>query len=551
MIPLEPPTACGAAAFEQGGIERHGARRAARAHAVRDDFAHASGLCCWDLDLAPGAARELELAVPFGERADAAPYAALESVERAWEQRLGKVRIRAGGGAEWADALRTAAAHILVNRNGAWLQPGPRRYTRSWIRDGATMAAALLRMGEHAAVREFLRAYAPYQAADGNVPCAVDASGADWLPEHDSHGQLAFTLAEYFRFSGDRELARELWPNVLRATEYLERLRAQRRGPEFQTGALRARYGLLPESASHEGYLAHPVHAYWDDFWALRGLGDAAELAQALGEAPHAERLRAQQGDLRECLYASIATTIAERKLAYVPGSVEWADFDPAATATALTTTDAAERLPQAELAASYDEYLAGFRRRRDGEIPWNNYTAYEIRIVGALVRLGRRADAHELLDFFLADRRPRAVEPVARDLLARSAQPGSPGRRAAQLDRRRVRAGRAGHARLRSAGRRLAGAGGRRLRGVARGRRRRSGRAPHLVGPARLSAAARGAGRAALRAGPGPPHATGGIVLRPPLARPLVGVEGDGVSSFDSHSATLQRGPASVRLAF
>ena len=41
--------------------------------------------------------------------------------------------------------------------------------------------------------------------------------------------------------------------------------------------------GLLPISVSHEGYLAQPVHSYWDDFWALRGFRDAAHLARAAG----------------------------------------------------------------------------------------------------------------------------------------------------------------------------------------------------------------------------------------------------------------------------
>ena len=56
------------------------------------------------------------------------------------------------------------------------------------------MAAALLRVRCPDEVRDFLRWYAPYQAPDGNVPCCVDRSGPDWLPEHDSHGQLVFTL---------------------------------------------------------------------------------------------------------------------------------------------------------------------------------------------------------------------------------------------------------------------------------------------------------------------------------------------------------------------
>ena len=49
---------------------------------------------------------------------------------------------------------------------------------------------------------------------------------------------------------------------------------------------------------------------------------------------------------------------------------------------------------------------MEGFRKRRDGAVAWNNYSAYEIRIIGALVRLGRRRDALEVLEFMLADRR-------------------------------------------------------------------------------------------------------------------------------------------------
>src|SRR6185295_13948160 len=99
---------------------------------------------------------------------------------------------------------------------------------------------------------------------------------------------------------------------------------------------------------------------------------------------------------------------IAERKIDYVPGSVEWADFDPTATANAVTLLGFLDDLPRDVLDRTFDEYLAGVRRRRSGAVDWNNYSAYEIRILGALVRLGRRADATELAEFFLDDRRPR-----------------------------------------------------------------------------------------------------------------------------------------------
>jgi F5/8 type C domain-containing protein len=561
VAPLDPPSGFGAAAFEQGGIERHLALGELPPRtSVHDDFAHASGALCWDLEIAAGGTRAVEVSVPFGEQTPdscdagalrrSAAAAPLEAVSRAWQVRVGGVGIRIGSDSSAIDALRTAAAHILVNRDGPALQPGPRRYTRSWIRDGATMSAALLRMQCFDEVSEFVRWYAPYQAADGNVPCAVDRKGADWLPEHDSHGQLAFTVAEHWRTTGDRTLAAELWPAVLRATRYLEQLRAQRLTPEFRTGERRACYGLLPESASHEGYLAHPVHAYWDDFWAVRGFADAAHLAHALGDEERSVHLRAQSDDLARCLYASIETVIAERKISYVPGSVEWADFDPTATSTALVTTDAAERLPRAALTWSYDEYLTGFRKRKRGEIDWNNYTAYEIRNIGALVRLGRRAEAHELLEFFLSDRRPRAwnqwPEISWRD-------PRSPGHLGdvphtwigaeyvlavlgmlayeAPGEDSLVLAAGVPDAWLDGDGIEVTDL-------------------PTYWGRLGYRLRRDGANALRLELAPGLREPPGGISVRPPLARPLASVDGDGVVGFDANSASLRTG-ARVRLQF
>src|SRR4029079_13510323 len=167
------------------------------------------------------------------------------------------------------DTMPTAVGHVLVNRDGAALQPGPRRYTRAWIRDGAIMAAALLRVGCIEEAVEFVRWYAAFPRADGFVPCVVDANGPDWLVEHDSHGELVFAVAECFRFTGNRAFVQELWPAVRKGVRHLEALRALRLSPDYETRENRAPHGPLPESASHEGYLAQPVHAYWDDFWAV------------------------------------------------------------------------------------------------------------------------------------------------------------------------------------------------------------------------------------------------------------------------------------------
>jgi hypothetical protein len=422
VVALTPADGAGAATFDQGGVVAH-LRTGDVPPWTRivDAFGYASGALRFDVALAPGAAHEVHLAVPFGTTptADEALAlvppgtdgdAVLEAVRQRWRETLGHVSVRVPApGQPHVDTMRTAVAHVLIERDGPALQPGPRRYTRSWIRDGAIMASALLRMGCVADAQQFVRWYAPHQKPDGNVPCVVDRHGADWLVEHDSHGELVFAIAECVRFGADRAFLDALWPAVLRATGYLERLRETRLAPEYETPEKRAFRGLLPESASHEGYLAHPVHAYWDDFWAIRAFGDAAYLAGVRGEPDEAARFTRLRDAMRADVRTSLETTIATRSIDYVPGSVEWADFDPTATSNAISLLGETPLLPRATLEKTYATYLDGFRRRRDGTIEWKNYTAYEVRIVGALVCLGQRASASELAEFLLGDRRPPA----------------------------------------------------------------------------------------------------------------------------------------------
>lgn len=301
----------------------------------------------------------------------------------------------AGDGMDAIRASWTATAQILATRDGAALQPGPRRYRRSWIRDGAVMGAALLRTNQAAAVGDFIRWYAPHIRADGFVPCCVDDRGADPLVEHDSHGQWLALIADHQRFAPDAALLDNLWPSIERTVSCI--------------AGLLDDTGLLPVSASHEGYLAQPVHSYWDDAWAVRGLGDTAALARVHGRDALARRCDVLQRRIADALYASIASTRASRSLDFIPGSIEWADFDPTATANLLTLLDVPPQLDRAVVERTYTRYLDDWRRKCRNEVDWSNYTPYEIRIIGTLVRLGWREAAQDLLRFFLADRRPPA----------------------------------------------------------------------------------------------------------------------------------------------
>ncbi|HSB63607.1 MAG TPA: coagulation factor 5/8 type domain-containing protein [Thermoanaerobaculia bacterium] len=436
VVALPLPAAAGVAAFDAGPISDFLLKgELPRAREIRDETGLASGAFAWDLDIPARGAEAVVLDVPLhaGVPDASVPLTLSKKIfddrltrtSAAWGNAVDRVRFRIPPFAESLVAtLRSTLAYVLVNRDGPWIQPGSRAYERSWIRDGALTSSALLRLGHSAEVRDFLLAFAEKQFADGRIPCCVDSRGADPVPEHDSHGEFLFLAAEYFRFTNDAATLVSLWPRIEKTVAAIDALRRQRLTPEYDAPEKRAFRGLLPESISHEGYSDKPVHSYWDDAFARKGLADAVELAAALAHPDEAPRFAAIRDALEADLLASIARTIEVNHLETIPASVEKHDFDPTSTTTALWPCGLQEKLPQKELFRTFDRYVREARERRDGTRDGRQggdaYTPYELRNVGALVRLGRKEDAHEMLAFFLKDRRPAAwnqwAEVVGRD---------------------------------------------------------------------------------------------------------------------------------------
>ncbi|MGL4399291.1 MAG: discoidin domain-containing protein [Luteolibacter sp.] len=408
VIADRPPETNGVVAYEQGGVVDFLSRKEFPADAELDDESGlASAAMSWKLPTV-STPFLVTITVPFFNGTEVSTSSSRENAIARWEEILAPVRWQVPSVAGDAIAcFRTAASHILINRDGPAIQPGPRRYTRSWVRDCVIMGAAMAKVGCPHVLREFLVWYVQFQHEDGHVPCVVDRDGVDVLVEHDSHGQLIWGICELFRNDGDIDFLESMWQPVHLAADYLLHLRSQRMTRDYREPERADCYGLLPESASHEGYLAHPVHSYWDDFWGIRGLEAAAELAAALGHHEESARWRNEAQEFLVDTRISIERVIEKRNLSYIPGSLEWADFDPTATSNAIAQLDFADDLPAGPLHQTLETYLTGFRQRLRGEVPWLKYTAYEIRIISAFVRLGQRDEAHELLDFFLADRRP------------------------------------------------------------------------------------------------------------------------------------------------
>ncbi|MEW6269516.1 MAG: discoidin domain-containing protein [Thermodesulfobacteriota bacterium] len=421
VVSLTPAERFGAATFEEDLLSTYLlSGRIPSRPAVEDPFGYASGAFEYRLSLEPEGHADVVLAVPWP---GAAPPALepglgpaelfeqrLEEVASTWRRNLGRVELEVPPGEERiARAVKSTLAYIEVNRDGPAIQPGSRNYARSWIRDGAFTASALLDFGARTEVRGFLRWFADHQFDDGRIPCCIDRRGADRVPENDSNGEFLFTLAEYYRYARDPGFVYEMWPVVLRAVDFIAAQRATRLTEEYQKEDRIAFRGLMPESISHEGYAGHPVHAYWDDFFTMRGLKDAVELALAIGDDERARSFAELRDAFRADLYASLERTIARHDLDYIPGSVELGDFDATSTAAAITPCDELDSLPPDLLAKTFDRYLAYVRDRASRPPDDEGYTPYEFRNVAALIIMGRRDDAWELLELLLADRRPEA----------------------------------------------------------------------------------------------------------------------------------------------
>lgn len=422
VVPLTFPDRFGALGFERRtliDILRQG--RVPRATQARDAKGLASGVLEYDLDLPPGSFREVYLAVPYRDirpwlaRLDVGDGSAFgrdrfQETLAYWDSRLNRAELVVPPAArKFYDAARSNLAYLLIHRDGPALYPGSRTYARSWIRDGAVMSSALLGMGYPEEARDFIRWYAGFQFPDGKIPCCVDARGADPVPENDSHGEFIHAVAEYYRYTHDLGFVRDLWPAVVKTAGYIEALRRQRMTEAYRTPEKRLFFGLVPDSISHEGYAAHPVHSFWDGFWTLRGLKDAAELAGLVKDEGNAIRFAAFRDGFRKDLYAALDGTMARYGIGYLPGSVELGDFDATATAMIVNTGGEQENLPREALKKSFDDYWDFVRRRRDHRVDWDAYTPYEVRNVEALVRLGRREQAWELLEYLMAGQRPPA----------------------------------------------------------------------------------------------------------------------------------------------
>ncbi|HCY75835.1 MAG TPA: hypothetical protein DHV28_07920 [Ignavibacteriales bacterium] len=419
VIPITKYNSFSASSFDEGNIvEQIMADKLISDKSVIDNNNLAGGVIEYEFDILPDRQKTVYVAIPFyspeslsENLTETIVEKKLEETKNFWKSKINHIKFNLPESAERiVNTYKSNLAYILINKDKAGIQPGSRSYERSWIRDGSLTSSALLKSGITNEVKDFINWYTDHQYESGKVPCVVDSRGPDPVPENDSHGEMIYLIREYFNFTKDTVFLRSKNENVKKAVEYIESLIAERSTDHFKNGndSVRAYFGLVPESISHEGYSAKPMHSYWDDFFTLKGLKDAAEIQKILGEKESYEKIKKLRDTFKVNLYNSLNLAMKIRKINYIPGCVELGDFDATSTTIALAPCNEFENLPKPQIYNTFDKYFEFFENRRDGKIDWVNYTPYENRIIGSFIQLNQPERTYQLIDYFLNDQHPQ-----------------------------------------------------------------------------------------------------------------------------------------------
>lgn len=421
---LSQPSGFGAAQFDEGDITSFISHdKLPEAQSITDTIGFASAALKFMFDLKPNEEKSFLIAVPFysnklediklaGELENQKQFEKkFEETKKFWLVKVDHVKFNLPALADQIiNTVRSNLAYILINRDNAGIQPGSRSYERSWIRDGSLTSSALLKNGIQKEVKEFINWYSANQFENGKVPCVVDHRGPDPVPENDSNGEFIFLIRQYFNFTHDTTFLKSKYENVKNAVKYLGYMISQRTTDFYKNGndSIRSDYGLVPESISHEGYSDKPRHSYWDDFWTMKGLNDAVEIASVLNKKEDEKNFSASRDQFRKNLYNSIELTVKYKKINYIPGCTELGDFDATSTTIALYPCNEKNNLPQKLLQNTFDKYYEFFEKRKNPETYWVNYTPYEVRTIGSFIFLDEIDLAHEAIDYFLKNQKPQ-----------------------------------------------------------------------------------------------------------------------------------------------
>jgi hypothetical protein len=377
---------------------------------LRSDSALLSAACEFYFQLAPGESLAVVMSSPMRDgvtpRAEVDFKAAQEKVARFWREKIGPRKISVGD-REVSDTVEAQTSYILINSTGHAFKPGPRNYDRTWIRDGASQALALLWAGLAEEAKAYVIWYSKRIYENGMVPPILDLDGGVDRGygsdiEFDSQGEFVGIAADVYRTTRDRTFLGAIFEPVVRATRFIEALCASTNALYGPTSRF---HGLLAPSISHEGY-SKPSYSYWDNYFALSAWRNCEYLAWEIGDTAIAAHAKAKGAEFAANLARSLRRTTEELGTGVIHGSADREDVDPTSTSIAFEPCRVEDVLPVEFVQATYD--ISAARIKLFGKPDFDgSYPPYAVRNLNAFISLGRFEDAFGLLSAALACRRP------------------------------------------------------------------------------------------------------------------------------------------------
>lgn len=189
------------------------------------------------------------------------------------------------------------AAHVcqLIAGDGGALKGGENFYDEFYIRDGAYQIMEIEEAGLWDVARRAIEPFLQAQRPDGRFESQKG--------QLDANGQALWALWQYYLITGDRAFLERVYPQMLKAIEWLKQ--ARRKAAADSPFA-----GLLPNALADGEYLWDgKYHIVGYDLWNFRGLLCTADAARALGKSEDAAKLDDEARQYRAAIDAACKRT--------------------------------------------------------------------------------------------------------------------------------------------------------------------------------------------------------------------------------------------------
>ncbi len=239
--------------------------------------------------LSPGRARRIQVDIDLSaESADEQPQACRTPEIRGWDRSLEGSAVLDVPDERYQHLYDSAIRSLVLHTPGE-TYPGPYTYKRFWFRDAAAIVYAQLAAGLTDRAWRVLQNYPHRQHMSG----FFHSQDGEW----DSNGAALWAMGQACRLTG--RPAPDPWlPAIRKGVRWI----ARKRLPD----TLEAPHaGLLPAGFSAE-HLGPNDYYYWDDFWSVAGLREAARMLKTAGDTAAASEAETEAEALRAAIDRSL-----------------------------------------------------------------------------------------------------------------------------------------------------------------------------------------------------------------------------------------------------